>query len=114
LENKAIPRTEIERLLRLQHSDPHSILGAHPGPDGVTIRAFRPGAQQVSVVDNGAQTQRMAQRDEAGMFEILIKDRNEVFPYKLRVQYPNGAVVTVHDPYSFLPTVGELDQHLWN
>jgi 1,4-alpha-glucan branching enzyme len=114
LENKAIPRTEIERLLRLQHSDPHSILGAHPGPDGVTIRAFQPGAQQVSVVDNGAQTRRMAQSDEAGMFEILIKDRNEVFPYKLRVQYPNGVVVTVHDPYSFLPTVGELDQHLWN
>ncbi|MCW2715212.1 MAG: 1,4-alpha-glucan branching protein GlgB, partial [Frankiales bacterium] len=26
------------------HGDPHSVLGMHPGPDGVTIRALRPGA----------------------------------------------------------------------
>ena len=33
---------EIERIVAGQHHDPHSVLGAHPGPDGVTIRALRP------------------------------------------------------------------------
>jgi 1,4-alpha-glucan branching enzyme len=99
----------------LKHSDPHSILGAHPGPEGVTIRAFRPGANDVSVVTNGDYPQwRMAQRDKAGLFEVLVKDHEQVFPYKLRVQYPDGTIVTQHDPYSYLPTLGELDQHLWN
>ena len=33
---------EIERLAAGHHHDPHSILGAHPGPHGVVIRALRP------------------------------------------------------------------------
>jgi 1,4-alpha-glucan branching enzyme len=114
LASEAIAPSDLERLLRLEHSDPHSILGAHPGPDGVTIRALRPGADEVSVVENGARPWRMEQRDEAGLFEVVIKDHGEVFPYRLRVQYPDGTVATIHDPYSFLPTVGELDQLLWN
>ena len=32
---------EIEQLVSGQHHDPHSILGAHPGPDGTVIRALR-------------------------------------------------------------------------
>ena len=33
---------EIERLVAGQHHDPHLILGAHPGPEGVVVRALRP------------------------------------------------------------------------
>ena len=33
---------EIERIVAGQHYDPHSVLGAHPGPGGVIIRALRP------------------------------------------------------------------------
>ena len=110
----AIAGSEIERLLRLEHPDPHSILGAHPGPDGVTIRAWRPGADDISVLEDGARPWRMVQRNGDGLFEVLIEERAQVFPYKLRVQYPDGTVATIHDPYSFLPTVGELDQLLWN
>ena len=40
---------EIERIAAGQHHDPHSVLGAHPGPDGVIIRAFRPLATSVTV-----------------------------------------------------------------
>jgi 1,4-alpha-glucan branching enzyme len=105
---------EIERLVKLEHSDPHSILGAHPGPHGITIRAFRPGAHDVSVVENEANPWQMAKRDPAGLFEVLIRGRESVFPYKLRIHYASGRVATIRDPYSFLPTIGELDQHLWN
>ena len=109
-----IPPADVERLIGLRHSDPHSILGAHPGPAGVTIRAFRPGANEVSVVAGAADAWRMARIDQRGLFEVLIKDRTDVFPYQLRARYAGGEVVTVRDPYAFLPTIGSLDLHLWN
>jgi 1,4-alpha-glucan branching enzyme len=114
LTSDAIAPSEIERLLRFEHSDPHSILGAHPAPNGIVIRALRPGAQEISVVENGASPWRMEQRNGGGLFEVLIENREHVFPYKLRVQYPDGTVATFHDPYSFMPTLGDLDQLLWN
>src|ERR1700760_3600293 len=41
---------EIERIVAGTHHDPHSILGAHPGPDGFVIRTLRPFAAIVEVV----------------------------------------------------------------
>jgi 1,4-alpha-glucan branching enzyme len=114
LASDAIAPSEIERLLKLEHSDPHSILGAHLGRDGVIIRAWRPGADDISVLEDGAAPWRMAQMNGDGLFEVVIREREQVFPYRLRVQYPDGTVATIHDPYRFLPSVGELDQLLWN
>ena len=104
---------DMEQLIALHHSDPHSILGAHPGPDGITIRAFRPGAKHVSAIAGKTHPWRMARVDERGLFEVLIKDRHEVFPYELRVHYSDSDMVTVRDPYAFPPTIGSLDLHLW-
>jgi 1,4-alpha-glucan branching enzyme len=105
---------EVERLIALRHPDPHSILGAHPSPAGITIRAFRPGAKHVSVIAGESHPWRMALVDPRGLFEVLIKDRNEVFAYQLRVHYSDTDIVTIRDPYAFLPTLGSLDLHLWN
>src|ERR1700728_188527 len=41
---------EIERIVAGTHHDPHSILGAHPGPDRLLIRTLRPFAAIVEVV----------------------------------------------------------------
>ena len=41
---------EIDRVVAGIHHDPHSILGAHPGPDGVVVRVLRPLAKSVTVV----------------------------------------------------------------
>jgi 1,4-alpha-glucan branching enzyme len=109
-----IAAADLERLIALRHPDPHSILGAHPGSDGVTIRAFRPGAKQVSVITGESHPWRMARTDQRGLFEVLIKEHEQVFPYQLRVHYSDGDVVTIRDPYAFLPTIGSLDLHLWN
>ncbi|HLI79263.1 MAG TPA: hypothetical protein VKV03_04735, partial [Candidatus Binataceae bacterium] len=48
-----IPKDELSRLLALRHHDPHSILGAHPTPAGVIVRAFRPGAERVNLLVDG-------------------------------------------------------------
>ncbi|MGH3276822.1 MAG: GlgB N-terminal domain-containing protein, partial [Streptosporangiaceae bacterium] len=40
---------EIDAIVAGHHHDPHAILGAHPGPDGLTISALRPLAATVAV-----------------------------------------------------------------
>ncbi|MGD0073244.1 MAG: 1,4-alpha-glucan branching protein GlgB [Candidatus Binataceae bacterium] len=107
-----IPREQIKRLLTLRHSDPHSILGAHPTDAGVIVRTYRPGAERALLLIDGEPPRAMAERPERGMFEILVSDRREVFPYRIEVHYPGGTV-TIRQPYSFQPTVGDLDLHLW-
>ena len=45
-----IDHREIDKIVGGTHHDPHSILGAHPGPAGVVVRALRPLAATVTVV----------------------------------------------------------------
>ena len=45
-----ISEGEIDRVVAGHHHDPHSVLGAHPGPDGVIVRALRPLATSVTLV----------------------------------------------------------------
>jgi 1,4-alpha-glucan branching enzyme len=108
-----ISAEELKRLLALEHSDPHSILGAHPGPNGVVVRTYRPDAQQVLLLADEATPRPMARLGKAGLFEVLVEDESEVFPYRLEVHYPDGGVYTVRDPYPFMPTLGDEDLRLW-
>jgi 1,4-alpha-glucan branching enzyme len=114
LSNIDITAADLQRLLRLQHSDPHSILGAHPSAAGVAVRAFHPGASAMAVILDSDTRQPMRMSDPVGLFETVFVKRKQVFRYKLEATYPDGVVATFHDPYSFLPTLGDLDQHLWN
>jgi 1,4-alpha-glucan branching enzyme len=109
-----VAAADLERLIGMFHADPHSILGAHPGPDGVTIRVFRPEAKQISVIDDEDRSWPMTRSDARGFFEVLIPDRGEVFRYQLRIVEAASNVLTIRDAYAFLPTIGSLDLHLWN
>jgi 1,4-alpha-glucan branching enzyme len=110
----AIAAAELDQLMALHHSDPHSILGAHPGDDGVTIRVFRPDAKQISVIAGQTPPKKMTLIDDRGLFEVLVPGRKQVFPYELNVDSGNDDVVTIRDPYTFLPTIGPLDLYLWS
>jgi len=107
-----IPRDDLERLLTLRHHDPHSILGAHATAAGVIVRAFRPGAERVNLLVDCDPPRPMRMRPEAGLFELLVTNKREVFPYRLEVQFPGGHRIVAHSAYSFLPTLGELDLYL--
>jgi 1,4-alpha-glucan branching enzyme len=109
-----VPAADLERLIGMFHADPHSILGAHAGPDGVTIRVFRPEAKQISVIDDEDRSWPMTRSDARGLFEVLIPNRGDVFRYQLRIVEAAGNVLTIRDAYAFLPTIGSLDLHLWN
>jgi 1,4-alpha-glucan branching enzyme len=54
----------------------------------------------------------MARVHPAGVFEIRLKGRRELFAYRLEMFFPGGTSTTTHDPYCFLPTIGDLDLYL--
>jgi len=117
---------EIERLVAGQHHDPHSVLGAHPVRNGVTIRALRPLAASVTAVLPDGSRHPMTHRHQ-GVFEVTLPEGDASVPdYRLEVTYPgqssrtNGTAAGApadwqdlqDDPYRHLPTLGELDLHL--
>ncbi|MGW1589663.1 1,4-alpha-glucan branching enzyme [Streptomyces sp. NPDC002386] len=104
----ALDAAERDRLLGGAHHDPHAVLGAHPVPGGVLFRTLRPNARAVSVVVDGAH-QELA--SEGGGLFAAVLPYDGIPSYTLRVAYDDGEQET-HDPYRFLPALGELDLHL--
>jgi 1,4-alpha-glucan branching enzyme len=90
-------------------ADPHQILGAHEADGGVVVRAYRPEAKTVRVQPAGVQAEL---KDPAGLWEALLPKAKLPLEYELEVEYADGHTFTIRDPYSFLPTLGELDLHL--
>ena len=110
-----VSEQDLERLLELRHHDPHSILGAHPLDGGAVVRAFLPDAQEVLLLVEGHPPREMHPRPEPGLFEISVPESGpETFRHRFEIHYPDGNNVTVRRPYSFPPTLGELDLHLWS
>ncbi|MDX3097472.1 1,4-alpha-glucan branching enzyme [Streptomyces sp. ME01-24h] len=99
---------ERRRLLDGSHHDPHALLGVHPVADGLAFRALRPYARSVAVVTEGTRT--VLNHEGDGVFSGVLP-LAEVPEYRLAVTY-DGDEREVHDPYRFLPALGELDLHL--
>ncbi|MBQ35834.1 MAG: 1,4-alpha-glucan branching protein GlgB [Candidatus Latescibacteria bacterium] len=104
-----------DRLLAGRHADPFAYLGIHADPTGgQVIRAYLPGARQVTVHGLADEAPVVARHTAEGMFEASLPDRTEAFAYELGIDYGDGFVHRTRDPYSFLPMVTEFDQHLFN
>jgi 1,4-alpha-glucan branching enzyme len=105
-----ISHAEIDSLVAGAHHDPHAILGGHPGPDSVTIRALRPLAETVTVVLPGGSRVLMRHVHE-GVFSAAVPGTT-VPDYRLAVTYPGAGETISDDPYRHLPTLGDIDLHL--
>ncbi|WP_369139812.1 1,4-alpha-glucan branching protein GlgB [Modestobacter versicolor] len=94
--------------------DPHGVLGAHRVPDGWAVRTLRPDAVAVVVVDQDGSRYEAQQVFRGGVYEARLPQQPG--DYRIEVVYPDGANGTatylVDDPYRWLPTLGEIDQHL--
>ncbi len=99
---------QVDRLLSRTHHDPHSFLGAHAQGDHVVVRAFRPGRDAPTVVVDDGEIE-MRAIDERGLYQAVIEGRKMPLDYMLR---DAGFSESGPDPYSFLPSIGELDLHL--
>jgi len=89
----------------------------HPLGDrsGVVVRAFLPGAAKVEVrpvLEKQQPVFVLKQIDPAGLFEGVTHRAKRVFAYDLVVTEPSGTVWHTRDPYSFLPTLGDMDLFL--
>ncbi|MGE7434677.1 1,4-alpha-glucan branching protein GlgB [Kitasatospora sp. NPDC001175] len=104
-----LPPAEIERLLRGEHHDPHSLLGAHVTAEGIAIRVLRPFAERVVVETEHGPAE--LTHLQGGLFTGLLPGR-VIPPYRLQVSYPGGGPLPQHDGYRTGPTLGELDLHL--
>ena len=55
----------------------------------------------------------MEKIDPAGLFEVFVPRIRKIPSYKLRM-HQGGETGIIRDPYSFPPTIGELDLHLFS
>ena len=101
---------DIALLAARDHHEPHRVLGAHPAPGGVVVRAWWPEATSVHALPEDGEPVELTHR-ASGLFEGLIRGVAAPPRYELEV-VRDGRTVRTRDPYSFLPTLGELDLHL--
>src|SRR5258708_40232384 len=81
---------------------------------GVVIRALRPAASAITahLAGDPVEDVELEQVHPGGVFEGVVEGAEVPLDYELEVDYPDGNVFTIRDPYSFTPTFGELDMHL--
>ena len=91
-----------------RYHEPHAVLGGHVGDGGVTIRTVRHLADSVEIVT--ATGTHPAAHEQDGLWVALLPG-DSVPDYRVRVTY-GEQVLTLDDPYRFLPTVGEMDLYL--
>ncbi|HMJ13587.1 MAG TPA: 1,4-alpha-glucan branching protein GlgB [Polyangiaceae bacterium] len=103
---------QIDELRRCQCIHPHALLGAHPAPGGMIVRAFHPDAEHADLLVGGAS--KPMQPLGGGLFGVFLADQRLPLDYTLRFHFAGGATWERDDPYRFLPTIGELDLHLFN
>jgi 1,4-alpha-glucan branching enzyme len=111
--DNALGASEVAKLLDLRHPDPHSVLGAHPAGDGMVIRVFNPSAEDVSLVLNGTAPRPMTRVNPGGLFELTLAGHDKPPAYKVAIKDSTGNVSIRPDPYTYLPSIGNLDLHLW-
>lgn len=133
---------EITKLINAEHPDPFSLLGIHRADTGIkpseasgtrdslsvpngnatektpslfVIRSFFPGAKDISVITSDtASSYKMAKIHDAGLFEVIIEDRDDFFTYMLEVCDSQDGLFSIYDPYSFLPVLTDFDTYLFN
>jgi 1,4-alpha-glucan branching enzyme len=107
---------DLARLAAGDHDEPHRILGAHAvesgGRAGAVVRAFHPDAEACELIVDG--TVHPMTLLGGGIFEAFVVGAAPPFAYRVAFRFPGGATWERDEPYRFLPTLGEVDAHLFN
>ncbi|MDK2973546.1 MAG: 1,4-alpha-glucan branching enzyme [Candidatus Sumerlaeota bacterium] len=110
-------RKELDRLVALEHGDPHAILGVHPAKDAdgapvLVFRAMHPDAVRAELVFDGQKKRHEMRRiHDGGIFEVQLPASkvNDRYRYVHCFHFADGNTWERRDPYRFLPTLGEMD-----
>jgi 1,4-alpha-glucan branching enzyme len=109
---------QVESIVLNLHHDPFQILGPHEievnGDKSWVVRAFVPDSTEVYLLDlTTAEEYPMESAHNQHFFEVVLPGHKEIFMYQYRIVATNGHERFVHDPYFFLPQMGELDLYLF-
>jgi 1,4-alpha-glucan branching enzyme len=112
-----IVKDDIKRIVKIEHSDPHSVLGAHPakvkGKDGIIIRAFHPDSIAAELLI-GDQRTAMRESGAAGLYWQFFPGMTFPVKYVVSFKFADGSAWEGDTPYRFLPVLGEQDLHYFN
>ncbi|MBO1900953.1 1,4-alpha-glucan branching protein GlgB [Leucobacter weissii] len=101
----ALDAAAARRIAGGTHADPFAVLG--PSDDGRHIVAHLPGAERVWAVNDTDRAELHPHSDAEAVFV------GAALPfYRLRIQWPGGAVEEREDPYRFGPVLGQIDEYL--
>jgi len=99
-----------------QRHQPHSLLGLHAaelyGTRGTIVRAFHPDAAGCELLRPDNSPAAMVPLGE-GLFAVFVPHVEPPFAYRLRFHFDSAGTWERDDPYRFLPTLGDLDLHLF-
>jgi 1,4-alpha-glucan branching enzyme len=113
INSSIVSAQDLQRLFAFVHHDPHRILGAHPTGAGHRRARLQAGGRERRTHHRRRAAPPSDRVHPSGLFELLVADKSQTFPYRLRVSYPDGNVYTHRDSYAFLPTLGNFDEHLF-
>ncbi|WP_424973202.1 1,4-alpha-glucan branching protein GlgB [Dinoroseobacter sp. S76] len=108
------PAAAAEALVAGHHGDPFAVLGLHALDGKLVLRALRPEADGVEVLDakTGRRLAALSPTPGApGLFEGVIPRRKKRFAYKLRMTRGTD-VWEERDAYAHGPRLGEMDEYL--
>ena len=109
------PRDSIMQLMRGDLRTPHDVLGAHPasldGVGGVVVRIRVPRAVRAWVLLRGERAP--MERVHDGFFVRFLPGEELPLAYRLVAAFADGTEREFEDPYRFLPTLGDVDLHLY-
>ncbi|MGC3991085.1 MAG: 1,4-alpha-glucan branching protein GlgB [Chthoniobacteraceae bacterium] len=103
-------------LLEATHGNPFAVLGMHEVGDQLVVRAWRPDARTVNILDVADSSRSFpAERIHSdGFFEAVLPVGTERFTYELELEGHEGGTWKTRDPYSFSPLLGDVDLHLFS
>ncbi len=104
----------IESLLNGDHGSPFELLGPHPDGDNVSVRAFRPTARRLWIVDEtSGERSEMNRLHDEGFFELSVPGEWPGLCYHYEAETFEDETETFADPYAFPPLLTEYDLYLF-
>lgn len=100
---------EIEAVVYAEEDSPRRVLGPVALPEGILIRAFFPGEENVSVKTASGDVVPMVLEDEAGYFAVML-DRKRIPDYTFVILHEDGTVAEYKDPYAFPCQITEKEE----
>ena len=111
--SKYINPIQLEELYREINNCPHKLLGPHKVEEGQLFITYRINASEVTIIDKETNTEyAMLPYEDRGLYVVLVEGK-AIKSYEIRTRYLDNTTVTVVDPYSFDPMIGDLDTHLF-